>query len=197
MLFERFDQRGFRESRWRLGEVLFASKFHKRDGVAFLHRRQDVIRVVRLRVVGAFLVDRDIARLHQRRAVGPQHVPLRTVGPGKHVDRDRIENRMAHLRCDGALPDERVEPVEVVVDLAFNQPGGDGSGSRANGFVRFLRILRLCLVNTRLVCDLILAIQLRRDLANLLDCLFGQRDRVRTHVRDQTHAAFADVDTFI
>ena len=49
------------------------------DAVALLHRRQHVIRIVLDGVVHAFLVDRDVAGLDQRRAVGAQHGALRAI----------------------------------------------------------------------------------------------------------------------
>ena len=164
VLFERLDERGFREARRRLGEMLLAVQLDEVDGVAFVHRRQDVIRVVGLRVVRAFLVDGDVAGLHQRRAVRAQHVALRAVGAREHVDRDRVEHRMAHLARDRALPDERVEPVLIGVELALDVRRDDGRRCRADGFVRFLRVLRLRLVDARLFRDLVLAVEASRRL---------------------------------
>ena len=58
--------------------------------------------------------------------------------------------RVRHLRGDRALPDQRVQLELVRIDLAFELRRQDGGGSGANGFVRFLRVLRLGLVDARL-----------------------------------------------
>src|SRR2546421_11953282 len=60
-------------------------------------------------------------------------------------------------------------------------------------YTTLFRSLRLGLVDARLVCDLVLAIQLCCDLAYLLHRFGGERHRVGAHVGDQPDAAFADV----
>ncbi len=97
VLFQCLHQRGFRKTRRRLSEMLFAAQRQQSHEVALVHRRQNMVRVVGLRVVGAFLVHRDVARLDERRAVGAQDMTLRAIGPCQHVDRNSIENRVAHL----------------------------------------------------------------------------------------------------
>src|SRR6185295_9980547 len=148
VFFQRLDQRGFGVTRWRLGEVLVALDFYQGDHVAVLHGRQDAIALVlRLSVVGVFLVDGDVAGLDQRGTVGAQRGPGRgaRLGPGAglHVHGDGVEQRVRHLRGHGALPDQRVQLELVGIDLAFDPRRQDGRGGRADGFVRFLRIARL------------------------------------------------------
>ena len=74
------------------------------------------------RVVAAFLVDGDVAGLHQRGAVGAQQCGARrpVAAPAMHVDGDGVEHGVRHLAGDGALPDQRVELELVGVDLAFD-----------------------------------------------------------------------------
>ena len=158
-----------------------------------LHWRQHVVGVVDLGVVRAFLVHRDVAGLDERGAVGAQQVALRAVGTGAHVDRHGIEHRVAHLRGDRALPDQGVEAVEVILELALDVGGRDRRRGRADGLVGFLGILRLGLVDARLFGDLVLAVQPRRHLADLGHRLGGERHRVGAHVGDESDAALADV----
>ena len=120
MFFQRLDQRGLGEARWWLGEMLFGVHGEQFHGIAFLHRRQDAVRVVVGVVVAALLVHGDIAGLHQRGAIGAQQMALRAIGPREHVDGDRIEQRMRHLAGDRALPDQRVEFELVRIDLALD-----------------------------------------------------------------------------
>ncbi len=79
-----------------------------------------MIGIVGLGIVGAFLVDGDVTRFDQRRAVGAQQVALGAIRAGEHVDGNRVEYCVTHLRGDGALPDQRIQLVQVGVDLAFD-----------------------------------------------------------------------------
>jgi hypothetical protein len=63
--------------------------------------------------------------------------------------------------------------------------------------VRFLRVLRLRLVDTRRVGQGGSAVQLADDTADLVDGIRAQAHRVRTHVGNEAHRALAEVDTFI
>ena len=108
MFLECFDKRGFGEARRRLGEVLLGFKVCQRDRLAFLHRRQDVIVVVRVQIVGAFLVDRDIPGCDEGGAVRTQDVALGAIATCEQIDGDRVKDRVTHLAGDRALPDERI-----------------------------------------------------------------------------------------
>ena len=79
MLLQRLHQRGFAVARRRLREMLIRVQRDQVDDIALLQRRQHVIVFVRLRVVRAFLINGDESRLHQRGAVGAQHVALRAI----------------------------------------------------------------------------------------------------------------------
>ena len=114
-----------------------------------------------------------------------------------HVDGDGVEQRVRHLRGDRALPDERVQLVLVRVDLAFELRRQDGGGRRANGFVRFLRVARLGLVDARLFGHGFLAVFLLDDFAHLAHRVDREAQRVGTHVGDEADGAFAEIDTFI
>ena len=185
--------------------MLVAVHFEQGDHVAVFHGRQDaIVFVLRFAVVDVFLVDGHVAGLHQRGAVGAQHVAAGGVRfavlgllAGQHVDGHGVEQRVRHLRGDRALPDERVQLELVRIDLAFELRRQDGRGRGANGLVRFLRIARLGLVDARLFGHGFLAVFLRDDFAHLAHRVDRQAQRVGTHVGDETDGAFAEIDTFI
>ena len=193
VLLERLDERGLRIARRRLGEVLLGGEGGEAHSIADLHRRQHVIGIVGLHVVGAFLVHRDVARLHERRAVGAEQMSLLPIGSGERVHGDRVEQRVTHLRGDRALPDERIEAVQVLLDLALDVGGRDGGGGRADGLVGLLCILRLGLVDARFLGDLGRAVEPRGHRADLVHRFRRERHRVGAHVGDETDAALADV----
>ncbi len=87
----------------------------------------------------------------------------------------------------------------IVLDLALDAGRRNRGGGRADGFMRFLRILRFRFVDARLVGDFSLAVQPGGDLANLLDRFGRERYRVRAHVGDEADATFVTtyVETFI
>ena len=162
--------------------------------IAFAHRRQHVIGIVRGQgVIGAFLVHRHVAGLHQRRAVGAQQVTLRPVGPGEQVHGDGVEQRVTHLRGNCTLPDQGVEAREVILDLALHVRRRDRRRGGADGLVRLLCILRLGLVDARLLRDLLLTVKPRGHCAYLAHRFGGERHRVGAHVGDEPDAAFAQI----
>jgi hypothetical protein len=114
-----------------------------------------------------------------------------------HVYRDGIEHRMRHLAGDGALPDQRIQLELIGVDLAFELLRRDGGRGRAHGFVGFLCILRLGLVDTRRLGKAFLAVKIFDGGADLGHGLHGQRHRVGAHVGDEAYGAFAEIHAFI
>src|SRR6185312_2682487 len=111
--------------------------------------------------------------------------------------RDRIENRLRHLRGNRALPDQRVEPVKVPVDLALDVARRDGSRRRTDRLVRLLRILRLRLVDARLLGHLLVAVQPAGHLANLADGFCRKRYGVGTHVGDEADVALTQIEALV
>ena len=175
VLFQRLHQRGLAVARRRLGEMLLGGEGGELHRIPFVHRRQHVIGIVRgPGVIGAFLVHRDVAGLHQRRAVGAQQVTLRPVGPGEQVHGDGVEQRVTHLRGHCALPDQGVEAGEVILDPALHLRRRDRRRGGADGLVRLLCILRLGLVDARLLRDLLLTVKPRGHCAYLAHRFGGE-----------------------
>ena len=197
MLFERLDQRGFRESRRRFGEVLRAAQLDELYRLTFNEGRQDTVVVIFRGVIDAFEIDRHEAREHQRRAVGTQQVTLWAVGTRQQIDGDGIEHGVGHLAGDGAFPDQRIEALQIVVDAALEHLRQHCGGGRSDGFVGFLGVARFVLVEARALGHRRLAIQPRDDLADLAEGLVGEVHGIGTHVGDETHRALAVVDTFV
>src|SRR6516164_11476221 len=193
VLLQRLDEGGLAVTRRRLGEVLRGGELRQAHAVAFLQRRQHVVGVIGLGVVAPFLIDRDVPGFHERRAVGAQQVALWSFGARQQVDRDRIEHRVAHLRGHGALPDQRVQPIEIVIDLALDIRRRDRRRSRADRLVSLLGVLRLGLVDARLFGNLVRAVEPRGNRTDLLNRLRRERYRVGAHVGDEADAALADV----
>ena len=192
-----FDQRRFGEARRRLREVLRGNHARELDAVAFLHGRQHMVGIVLHDVVQAFLINRHVAWLHQRRSVGAEHGAFRTVGPGQQFDCDRIEYCRCHLTGHGALPDQGVQPKLIRFQVLFDVVRQNVGGRRTNGLVRFLGILRLGLVDSRLVRQPLFAVELHDHVANMPDRFLGQVERIGAHVGDETNRAFADVDALV
>ena len=71
---------------------------------------------------------------------------MRAARPGDFHGQ-RVKDRRFHLRGHKALPDELVQPELVAVEVVFDLLRLAQRGRRADGFVRFLRVLRFALVH--------------------------------------------------
>ena len=197
VLFERFDQRGFGVARRRLGEMLLGVQRGEHHDIALLHGRQYVIAVFIDVVVAPFLIDGDVAGFDQCRAVGTQHMARRAVLACEQFDGHGVEQRVRHLAGDRAFPDQRVELVLIGVEVALDFGRHHGGEGRAHGFVRFLRVFRLGLVDADLFGYRFLAIEPLDRGPDLGHGFSGQGDGIGTHVADETNAALADIHAFI
>ena len=196
VFLQRLDQRGFSEARRRLGEVLFGKDAVERNPVARLHQRQLAALVVILGalLVLAFLIHGEEAGVDDRRARCAEAV----FAAGGQVDRDRIHRRRHHLRGDRALPHQVVELARVVVEEPRHLRGRAQRGRGTHGFVRFLRVLALGLVDVGLVGQRAGAEVARDDVAQFAQRIDRQVHRVGAHVADQADGAFlADVHAFV
>jgi hypothetical protein len=122
---------------------------------------------------------------------------MRTIWPGEHVDRDSIEHGRSHLTGNRALPDKRIQAVQIIVELAFYIGRRDGRRRGTYRFVRFLCVLRLRLVDADFFRDGILTVQFYGRFTDLLHGFGREGDGVGTHISDETDVALADVDAFI
>ncbi len=65
--------------------MLFGADGEQAHGVAFVHGRQHMVRVIDLGIIGTFLVHGDVAGLDEGRAIGAQQMARGAVGPGQQV----------------------------------------------------------------------------------------------------------------
>src|SRR6185295_6792743 len=65
---------------------------------------------------------------------------------GLDVDPDLVEPRVRHLRRDGALPDQGVQPELVALEHCGDPLRGSEHARRTNGLVGLLRVARAGLV---------------------------------------------------
>src|ERR1700733_11959240 len=184
VLLERLDQRSLGEARRWLGKMLLRLYAEQLHYIADLHRRQHLIAFIVGRIVAAFLIDGDVSRFDQRRAVGAQYMALGPIGARQHVDRDRIEQRVRHLAGDGAFPDQRIELELIGLEVTLNVGRDDAGRGRANGLVCFLRVLGFRLVYAHLFGHRLCAIEFGDDLADLLHRFGRKRHRIGAHVGD-------------
>src|SRR5690606_3089447 len=199
VFLERLDERRLRVARRRLREVLLADDALEDEAVALGHGRQHAVIIVlrRLRIVEPFLVDGDEARADEHRS-GRAEDDV-TVGrrTRREIHGDGVVYGRIHLRSDGALPDQLVEPILIVVEIAAEILRRALGRRRADRLVLLLRVLRLRRIAARRLGKVLLAVALRDHAAQLVERLVRERDRVGAHVRDQTDRALADVDALI
>ncbi len=122
---QRTDQRGLGEARRWLGEVLLARQADQVQRLAVLQVGQDgqalvLLVVLALDVEGLVAVEDPLSR------AGVQGVSVRA-----DVDPDLVEPRRCHLRGEGPLPDEVVEPQLVRLEVARQRLRRPGEAGRA------------------------------------------------------------------
>ena len=119
-------------------------------------------------VVLAFLIEREEAVEQSHRAGGAQRDLA--VG-GRDVDGRAFEFCAFHLAGDGALPDQLIELGLIGIERARRFVRRAVEAGRADGFVRFLRVLGLAGVDARRAGHIFLAIARTDDGARLVDRL--------------------------
>jgi hypothetical protein len=181
------DQRGLGVAGRRAGGVLGRGQPQHVERVGLGQRRQPALPVVAVAgVVGVLDVGLEesveVDDLAGRAELGPL---VRGRG-ARDPDRDRLAGGVLHLRGDGALPDQLVQPALV---RGQTVPGHLGRGAeavagRADGLVRLLGVLDLAGVDARGVRDVIASVQLGGLLAGRGDRGLGERHRVGAHIGD-------------
>ena len=132
------------------------------------------------------LVERSKARERLFRAAEAERGAL----PARQLHRQRLIHRRGHLRGEGAVVDQFIEPVLVAGERGLDQLGGIAGVGGADGLVRVLRVLA-ALVDVGLGGQVLGRIILGDVLARGGQRLVGQAGGVGTDVGDQTHGALA------
>ena len=190
-LLQRPDQRGLGEARRRLGEVLLARQADQVQRLAVLQVGQDgqalvLLVVLALDVEGLVAVEDPLPR------AGVQGVSVRA-----DVDPHLVEPRRCHLRGEGSLPDEVVEPQLVRLEVARQRLRRPGEAGGADRLVRLLGAARLRAVGVRALRHELGAVALAHHLARLPDRTGGHGHRVGAHVGDQADLALRQRDAFV
>ena len=102
-----------------------------------------------------------------------------------------------HLAGNAALPDQVVETQLVGIQKTCPMVGNAGEVGRADRLVRFLGVLGLGRIETRLVRNIAAAELIADSAARRLDRLCRHLHAVGTHIGDETNRLAADVDTFV
>ena len=198
-LFHLLHERRFGVARRRLGEMLLGEDLgHVRRHAAGKLGQAAAVLVVAL-VVPAFLIqgEKAVEDLHRTRCA-EEDFPIR----GCQRRRGAVEFRRFHLARHGALPDELVEPVLVVVQIALHLFRAAPEIGGADRLVGFLGVLGLGLVDPRLFGQVAapgrsVVEGFGDQLAAGGDRLFRHLHAVRSHVGDETHGLAADIHALI
>ena len=172
------------------GEILALQRF------ALAHGGQAAAVLVVAVVVAAFLIEREEAVEFDHLAGGAQfqHARARL---GGDIDGGAFQFGQFHLAGDGADPDQFVEPGLIGIEAAAHLGGAARQIGRADGFVRFLRVLGLGLVLARRVRHIGVAVVLADHLARLRDRRGVDLHAVGSHIGDEAGGLAADIDAFI
>ena len=104
---------------------------------------------------------------------------------GVDLDADGLALGVGHLGGDRALPDQLVK-AELIGSKPGLRRGTEVGPSGTNRLVGLLRVLHLAGIETRLLGHILAAIQLDGLVARRVNSLAGKRNRVGTHIRDET-----------
>ena len=143
-----FDKRRFGETRRRLGEMLGRIDRALGRAIARFHHGQQAAFIV-FRIVEAFLIDREETGEADHLSGSAQLVLARRIAQS---DGGAFQLRGRHLARHRAFEDQVIQLALVTARRAFA-----GEIGRANRLVRFLRVLGLGAVETRLFRAIILA----------------------------------------
>ena len=194
-LFHPLDERGFRESRRRLGEMLGRGDGLFRNRIPHLHGRQ-ALRILILGVFVGFLIERE-KTIEEHDLAGRAQVELAGAGFGENVDRGALEARALHLACEGAFPDEFVEPVFVAREIGLHGRRNAEDIRGADGLVGFLRVLRLGGIGARNAGQVFRLEFPADEAAQGGHRLRGHVDAVGAHIGDEAGRLAADLHPLI
>ena len=184
-LLQLLDQGGLGVARRRPGAVPLGLQALRLDRVLLAQGGQAALTVVQVggRVVGTLDVGLEEPVEGDDLAARAELGDLTVGGGALDADGDGLTDGVLHLGGDGALPDELVE-----AELGPRQAGlgGDAEGvaRRPDGLVGLLGVLDLLGVNTRLLRQVVAAVEASHLVAGGLDRTVRQRGAVGTHVGD-------------
>ena len=147
-------------------------------------------------VVAAFLIQRQKAVELDHLAGGAQFQHARS-GFRRDIDGGALQFGGFHLAGDGADPDQLIEPRLIGIQPPAHVGGAARQVGRADGFMRFLRVLRLGLILARRVRHIGVAVVLADHLARLHDRRIVDLHAVGPHIGDEAGGLAADIDAFI
>ena len=180
-----------------LGLVALGLENSGLHGVAHIDVGQQALVGVDLGFVAAFLVDAEVAGEDDAGAACFEDGRVVVVGE-RHLDLDdgALQLGVVHLAGQGALPDQLIEAVLIVVEDAaqgLRPPREMGGPDRLVGL---LGVAGLRLVSARAVTE-IGAVEVCDDRLRFRERLLGEGDGVGPHVGDQALAGRANVDAFV
>ena len=167
--------------------------FFERGGIVLLHPRQ--VRAVFIGlVVLAFLVEGEEAVEQRHAAGGTQRDPV--IG-GDGIDRGALQLGAFHLAGHRAFPDQFVKPGLIGIEVTGDCIGQPVECGGADGFMRFLRILRLAGIGARHPRQVAFAIFGADHAAGIADTFGRHLHTIGSHVGDETGGFAADVHALI
>src|SRR6266849_1198615 len=193
-LLELLHQARLAVARRRLGEVLLRVDGAAAERLTFLDRRQAPVLLVPFDVVLVLAVEREEAVELDGRAGGAE---LQLLVRRGDVNRDLVDDGRRHLARHGTLPDELVELALVGLEIAGDLLGAAEHVGRPDRLMRLLRVLRLGLVDARLVRPVGFAVLLLDEAARRRDRLARHGDAIGPHIGDETDRCAGDVDALI
>ena len=187
-------QRGFREAGRGLGEMLICVDGYCLWCVALRELRQALAVVVAVRVVNAFLIQGQ-KTIEDEHGTGRAHADF-AVGICE-FDGCALEAGALHLAGNRPLPDKFIKLQLFIAEIAGHVLRGAGKVGRTDGFMRFLRVLCLGLVDPRTVRQVLAAELMSNGITGCVNRLRRHLHAVRTHIGDETHCLAANVLTLI
>ena len=194
---ERLHERRLGVPRRRGGEMLLGEHLEHPERVGLGELGEAVLRVLVDLVVPTLRVRAD-EPVEEDRLPGRAEPVRHPAGGRVDVDADLVEASVRHLRRDGALPDELVEPELVALERRRHAGGVPERRRRADRLVRLLGVARPRLVAARLGEGVLRAELAPHDLVDLAERAVGDVHGVRPHVRDEPDGPLAgEVDPLV
>ena len=187
LFFERPHDRRVGVARGALRKVLFGIKFFARDFFALFQRRQ----------ISGFI-------LFRRKEFDDMIKPLvddfargcaENRIPRSDFDARRPRLRVVHLTRNEALPNDRIEAKLIARQIFFYRIGRIRHVGRADALVRVLSRFSDFIFYG--LARQVVGIMFRKPRTHVVERGLRNAHGIGTHIRDETYAAFADVDAFV